>query len=198
MVGQLLEGGRSLLPESSVSRGSYFVRYVNVKIECERQPKLQARLHSGGVGFDRLIEGFTELGKLLNVGYTSGDVVFVAVNPAHKLGVLPASQRTLESATKTHRPGDAAVTFNASPVRRVAPANQSQQGGFSRTVTSDQPHVELGRNGEGNPLQNPLARAMIGLVTLVHVFNNDHCAINLDANRPCRASPRKIAPKAKP
>ena len=85
------------------------------------------------------------------------------------------------------------MPLNSTLVGLVYAAHQPQQGGLPGAVDTDQAHAELGRNCEANTLQHPFTRAVIGLITLVDVVNNNHWVTSLAANQVRPISRKEIA-----
>ena len=198
VVGQFFEGGGGFVFKGGVAGGGDFVGDVNVKVKRQRQAKLKARLHAAGVAFDGVVKGIADFGKILNESHALCHVGFMAVHAADKPGVLPAGERALQTAPKTHGPRNAAVPLNTALVGLVDTANDAQQGGLAGTVGTDEANAKVAGNVEADASQDPLAGTLVCLVALMHIVNNDHCVTNRKAKRRCKAKPKKILTSAHP
>jgi hypothetical protein len=119
--------------ESAVPDSDDLVNEETVEIHRHGDGKREACAHTRGVGSDRLVQVFTELGKILNEWQRL--LKMSTINPADKPQIVRSGETSLETAGKRKGPRDPHLANNPAATGGFCTANNANQCAFSGTIT---------------------------------------------------------------
>ncbi|MNT00804.1 hypothetical protein D3C72_1352480 [compost metagenome] len=135
---EIAQKAHAFLGEHGIAHSQCLVHHQNVGIHMGDHGKGEAHIHAAGIGLDRLLHEFTDIGKRRNRVEALGDLrvrqpqqrcIHVDIVAARKLGVeaSPQLQQRRNAAVRAH--------LAAGWLQRAA--HHLQQGGFAGTIAPD-------------------------------------------------------------
>jgi len=152
----------AFLGEATVSHGHDLVDQVAVELDGHGDGKGQSCLHPGGVSPDRLPEVSAQLGEVLDEGYLVLDRL--AVDPANELEVIESCQLSLKGPAEGERPGEAHSTVDLTARWCFRSADESDEGGFARSIATQKPYLLPALDPEGDPVEDRALTSTNGIL----------------------------------
>lgn len=168
----LVEYVDALLPESGIPHRGDLVSQIDIEVKCHADRKRELRLHPARITFDRQFEVLTNLGEGFDPLLDSPGVMN-AMDTADKAGIFAARHASLKTTAQGQWPRHPAMTGYLAFARHIHAPKQAQQGGFARSVGTEDPDILVTRQGESHILQDVIA-PKFGRVIFGDVFEGYH------------------------